>query len=82
MRRKTYRVKETGYCIDLDRRRRVLFTTDALEIVKVKTGIVELEDYLDLDVVSFPILVWAGLIWEDPNLLSPLTNYSPPRSPL
>lgn len=73
--------KGSGYFIDLDRRRRLLYTIDSFEIVIAKANLKQ-KDSLDFEAVEpfimnmnlesslsmFPMVVWAGLICEDPGL--------------
>ena len=57
-----------SYILDLDRERELRFGFKATRLIRQKFGNRNLDALMNIKVDEVPILVWAGLKWEDKQL--------------
>jgi len=56
------------YILELDRPRKLKFGFKAIRLIREHFGEKDVSDLLNMKVDEMPIIAWAGLIHEDPNL--------------
>lgn len=56
------------FVLELDRPRKLRFGFGAARAIREKFGVKQMDDFLNLHIDEIPTFVWAGLLWEDPNL--------------
>ena len=57
-----------NFVLELDRPRKLRFGFGAARAIREKFGARKIDDFLDMHIDEIPTMVWAGLLWEDPNL--------------
>lgn len=58
----------TEYVLNLDRPRKLIFGFRACRLIREKFGDKEVDEILNMKVDEMPLIAWAGMVWDDPNL--------------